>query len=204
MTIIVLSLLNTMKLILASSSVFRKQLLSKLRIPFKCISPDIDESRKKGESVLNYVKRLSIQKALKVSETNAGCIVIGSDEVADLNNKILGKPMTKTNAVRQLKMVSGNKVVFRTGLCVMNSDTKKYFSTVNNYTIYFRHLDSKMINSYLNADDVLKCAASVRIEGAAINLVKSMSGKDPSSIMGLPLLKVIEYLEKFEVKVLSK
>ena len=86
----------------------------------------------------------------------------------------------------------------------MNSDTKKYFSTVNNYTIYFRHLDNKIINSYHNADDVLKCAASIRIEGAAINLVKSMSGKDPSSIMGLPLLKVIEYLEKFEVKVLSK
>ena len=204
MAIIVLSLLNTMKVILASSSVFRKQLLSKLGIPFKCISPDIDESRKKGESVPNYVKRLSIQKALKVAETNTGCIVIGSDEVADLNNKILGKPITKTNAVKQLKMLSGNKVVFRTGLCVMNSDTKKHFSSVNNYTIYFRHLDNKMINSYLDADDVLKCAASIRIEGAAINLVKSMSGKDPSSIMGLPLLKVIEYLEKFEVKVLSK
>ena len=204
MTIIVLSLLNTMKVILASSSVFRKQLLSKLRIPFKCISPDIDESRKKGESVPNYVKRLSIQKALKVAETNAGSIVIGSDEVADLNNEILGKPITKTNAVKQLKMVSGNKVVFRTGLCVMHSDSKKYYSSVNNYTIYFKHLDNKLIKSYLDADDVLRCAASIRIEGAAINLVKSMSGKDPSSIMGLPLLKVIEYLDKFGVKALSK
>ena len=156
MTIIVLSLLNTMKVILASSSVFRKQLLSKLRIPFKCISPDIDESRKKGESVPNYVKRLSIQKALKVAETNAGCIVIGSDEVADLNNKILGKPITRTNAVKQLKMVSENKVVFRTGLCVMHSDSKKYYSSVNNYTIYFKHLDNKLIKSYLDADDVLR------------------------------------------------
>ena len=204
MTIIVLSLLNTMKVILASSSVFRKQLLSKLRIPFKCISPDIDESRKKGESVPNYVKRLSIQKASKVAETNAGCIVIGSDEVADLNNKILGKPITKTNAVKQLKMVSGNKVVFRTGLCVMQSDSKKYYSSVNNYTIYFKHLDNKLIKSYLDTDDVLRCAASIRIEGTAINLVKSMSGKDPSSIMGLPLLKVIEYLNKFGVRALSK
>ena len=204
MTIIVLSLLNTMKVILASSSVFRKQLLSKLRIPFKCISPDIDESRKKAESVPNYVKRLSIQKALKVAETNAGCIVIGSDEVADLNNEILGKPITKTNAVKQLKMISGNKVVFRTGLCVMQSDSKKYYSSVNNYTIYFKHLDNKLIKSYLDADDVLRCAASIKIEGAAINLVKSMSGKHPSSIMGLPLLKVIEYLDKFGVKALSK
>ena len=204
MTIIVLSLLNTMKVILASSSIFRKQLLSKLRIPFKSISPDIDESRKKGESVPNYVKRLSIQKALKIAETNAGCIVIGSDEVADLNNKILGKPITRTNAVKQLKMVSENKVVFRTGLCVMHSDSKKYYSSVNNYTIYFKRLDNKLIKSYLDADDVLRCAASIRIEGAAINLVKSMNGKDPSSIMGLPLLKVIEYLDKFGVKALSK
>ena len=193
-----------MRVILASSSVFRKQLLSKLRIPFKCISPDIDESRQKGESVTSYVKRLSINKALKVAESHAGSIVIGSDEVADLNNKILGKPLTKSNAVKQLRMISGNKVIFRTGLCVMNSDSKKYLSSVNNYTIYFKHLDDKLIKSYLEADDVLKCAASIRIEGAAINLVKSMNGKDPSSIMGLPLLKVIEYLEKFGVQILSK
>ena len=193
-----------MRVILASSSVFRKQLLSKLRIPFKCISPDIDESRQKGESVTSYVKRLSINKALKVAESHAGSIVIGSDEVADLNNKILGKPLTKSNAVKQLRMISGNKVIFRTGLCVMNSDSKKYLSSVNNYAIYFKHLDNKLIKSYLEADDVLKCAASIRIEGAAINLVKSMNGKDPSSIMGLPLLKVIEYLEKFGVQILSK
>ena len=193
-----------MRVVLASSSVFRKQLLSKLRIPFKCMSPDIDESRQRGESVTKYVKRLSINKALKVAESQAGCIVIGSDEVADLNNKVLGKPLTKSNAVKQLRMISGNKVVFRTGLCVMNSDSKKYFSSVNNYAINFKNLDDKLIKAYLDADDVLKCAASIRIEGAAINLVKSMNGRDPSSIMGLPLLKVIEYLEKFKVKVLSK
>ena len=142
-----------MNLILASSSVFRKQLLSKLRVPFTCISPNIDESRKRRESVTNYVKRLSINKALKVAESHPGCIVIGSDEVADLNNKILGKPLTRSNAVKQLRMISGNKVVFRTGLCVMNSDTKKHFSSVNNYTIYFKHLDNKIINSYLDTDD---------------------------------------------------
>ena len=193
-----------MNVILASSSVFRKQLLSKLRVPFTCISPNIDESRKRRESVTNYVRRLSITKAMKVAESHPGCIVIGSDEVADLDNKILGKPLTRSNAVKQLRMISGSKVVFRTGLCVLNSDTKKRYTSVNNYTIYFRDLDNKMIKSYLDADDVLKCAASIRIEGAAINLVKSMSGKDPSSIMGLPLLKVIEYLEKFEVQVLSK
>ena len=98
-----------MKVILASSSVFRKQLLSKLRVPFTCISPNIDESRHRRESVTNYVKRLSINKALKVAESHPGCIVIGSDEVADLNNKILGKPLTRSNAVKQLKMISGTR-----------------------------------------------------------------------------------------------
>ena len=193
-----------MTVILASSSIFRRQLLSKLRIPFKCISPDVDESRLRGENVKSYVKRLSIDKAYKVASYNSDSIVIGSDEVADLNGKILGKPLTRSNAIKQLKMISGNKVIFRTGLCVMDSNSKKYYSSVNNYTINFKHLDDKLIKSYLNMDDVLKCAASIRIEGAAINLVKSMSGSDPSSIMGLPLLRLIEYLEKFGVKVLTK
>ena len=193
-----------MTVILASSSIFRKQLLSKLRISFKCISPDIDESRLPGESVRNYVKRLSINKAHKVASSNARSIVIGSDEVADLNGQILGKPLTRSNAIKQLKMISGNRVIFRTGLCVMDSDSKKYFSSVNNYTISFKDLNDKLIKSYLNNDDVLKCAASIRIEGAAINLVKSMKGNDPSSIMGLPLLKLIQYLDRFGVKVLTK
>tara|TARA_B100001057_G_scaffold255325_1_gene255567 strand:+ start:736 stop:1317 length:582 start_codon:yes stop_codon:yes gene_type:complete len=193
-----------MKVILASSSIFRKQLLCKLDIPFKCISPDIDESRLDGETVTKYVKRLSIEKAKKIAANNKNSVIIGSDEVADLNGQILGKPLTRNKAKKQLKMLSGNKVVFRTGLCVLNSDTGKYYSYVNNYTIFFRYLTDKTINSYLDKDDVLKCAASIRIEGLAINLVKSMNGSDPSSIMGLPLIKLIDYLGKFEIKVMTK
>ena len=193
-----------MTVILASSSKFRKQLLSKLRIPFKCISPDIDESRLKNESVSSYVKRLSIEKARKVGASCRNSIIIGSDEVADLDGTILGKPITKEKAKKQLKMLSGNKVVFRTGLCVLNSKTNKYYASVNNYTIYFNNLSNNTINSYLSKDDVLKCAASIRIEGLAINLVKKMNGKDPSSIMGLPLIKLIDYLDKFDISVMTK
>ena len=192
------------QVILASSSKFRKQLLSKLRIPFKCISPDIDESRLKNESVSSYVKRLSIEKARKVGASCRNSIIIGSDEVADLDGTILGKPITKEKAKKQLKMLSGNKVVFRTGLCVLNSKTNKYYASVNNYTIYFNNLSNNTINSYLSKDDVLKCAASIRIEGLAINLVKKMNGKDPSSIMGLPLIKLIDYLDKFDISVMTK
>ena len=193
-----------MTVILASSSKFRKQLLSKLRIPFKCISPDIDESRLKNESVSSYVKRLSIEKAKKVGASCRNSIIIGSDEVADLDGTILGKPITKEKAKKQLKMLSGNKVVFRTGLCVLNSKTNKYYASVNNYTIYFNNLTNNTINSYLSKDDVLKCAASIRIEGLAINLVKKMNGKDPSSIMGLPLIKLIDYLDRFNISVMTK
>ena len=204
MNFIVLSSIEIMTVILASSSKFRKQLLSKLRIPFKCISPDIDESRLKNESVSSYVKRLSIEKARKVGASCRNSIIIGSDEVADLDGTILGKPITRENAKKQLKMLSGNKVVFRTGLCVLNSKTNKYYASVNNYTIYFNNLTNNTINSYLSKDDVLKCAASIRIEGLAINLVKKMNGKDPSSIMGLPLIKLIDYLDKFNISVMTK
>ena len=204
MNFIVLSSIEIMTVILASSSKFRKQLLSKLRIPFKCISPNIDESRLKHESVSSYVKRLSIEKARKVGASCRNSIIIGSDEVADLDGIILGKPITKEKAKKQLKMLSGNKVVFRTGLCVLNSKTNKYYASVNNYTIYFNNLTNNTINSYLSKDDVLKCAASIRIEGLAINLVKKMNGKDPSSIMGLPLIKLIDYLDKFNISVMTK
>ena len=193
-----------MRVILASSSVFRKQLLSKLKIPFKSLSPNVDERKLRDENVTEYVKRLSIEKARKIASTNPDSIVIGSDEVADLNGKVLGKPLTLSNAKKQLKMLSGNKVTFRTGLCVINSNTRKYYASVNNYSIYFKDLNNNMINNYLKNDNVLKCAASIRIEGCAINLVKKMKGNDPSSIMGLPLIRLIQYLEKFGIKALSK
>ena len=193
-----------MKVILASSSKFRKQLLNKLNISFKCISPDIDEKRLNNESVKDYVKRLSIEKASKIACSNQKSIIIGSDEVADLKGKIIGKPITKKNAKKQLRMLSGNKVVFRTGLCVLNSETGKYYASVSNYNIFFKDLDDNIINKYLENDEVLNCAASIRIEGLAINLVRKMNGADPSSIMGLPLIKLIDYLARFDVNVMTK
>ena len=193
-----------MKVILASSSKFRRQLLDKLNISFKCISPDIDEKRLNNEAVKDYVKRLSIEKASKIACSNKKSIIIGSDEVADLKGRIIGKPITKKNAKKQLRMLSGNKVVFRTGLCVLNSETGKYYASVNNYNIFFKDLNDSIINKYLESDDVLKCAASIRIEGLAINLVRKMNGADPSSIMGLPLIKLIDYLARFNIDIMTK
>ena len=192
-----------MRVILASSSVFRKQLLSKLKIPFKSLSPNVDERKLRDENVAEYVKRLSIEKARKIASNNPDSIVIGSDEVADLNGKVLGKPLTLSNAKKQLKMLSGNKVTFRTGLCVINSNTRKYYASVNNYSIYFKDLDNNIINNYLKNDDVLKCAKH-KNRGLCNKSCKKMKGNDPSSIMGLPLIRLIQYLKKFGIKALSK
>ena len=137
------------KIILASSSKHRKKLLNQLKIKFSTISPDIDESRKRNESVDEYVKRLSIEKARKVASENKNAIVIGSDEVAVVDKKILGKPLKKVNAVKQLKMISNKSVIFKTGLCVIDTQTNKQYSSVTNYKIKVKKLTNKIIEKII-------------------------------------------------------
>ena len=189
------------KIILASSSKHRKKLMKQLKISFKCISPDIDESRKRDEPVSSFVRRLSVEKAEKVALSNKQAIVIGSDEVAVVKNKILGKPITKQNARKQLRLISGNEVNFKTGLCVIDALNKKKFSCVVNYKVILRKLADSDIDSYINKEDILNCAGSIKLEGLAISLVLKTQGSDPTSIIGLPLIKLTEYLKKLNVKI---
>ena len=189
------------KIILASSSKHRKKLMKQLKISFKCISPDIDESRKRDEPVSSFVRRLSVEKAEKVALSNKQAIVIGSDEVAVVKNKILGKPITKQNARKQLRLISGNEVNFKTGLCVIDALNKKKFSCVVNYKVVLRKLADSDIDSYINKEDILNCAGSIKLEGLAISLVLKTQGSDPTSIIGLPLIKLTEYLKKLNVKI---
>ena len=189
------------KIILASSSKHRKKLMKQLKISFRCISPDIDESRKKNEPVLSFVRRLSIEKAEKIASLNKQAIVIGSDEVAVVKNKILGKPITKKNARKQLRLISGNEVNFKTGLCVIDTLNKRKLSCVVNYKVVFRKLNKSDIDSYINKEDILNCAGSIKLEGLAITLVTKTQGRDPTSIIGLPLIKLTEYLNELGVKV---
>jgi len=189
------------KIILASSSKHRKKLMKQLKISFRCISPDIDESRKKNEPVLSFVRRLSIEKAEKIASLNKKAIVIGSDEVAVVKNKILGKPITKKNARKQLRLISGNEVNFKTGLCVIDTLNKRKLSCVVNYKVVFRKLNKSDIDSYINKEDILNCAGSIKLEGLAITLVTKTQGRDPTSIIGLPLIKLTEYLNELGVKV---
>jgi len=189
------------RIILASSSKHRKKLMKQLKISFSCVSPDVDESRKKSEPVSSFVKRLSIEKAEKIAILNKQAIVIGSDEVAVVKNKILGKPITKKNAQKQLRLISGNEVNFKTGLCVIDMLYKKKFSCVVNYKIILRKLTDDVIDSYINKEDILNCAGSIKLEGLAISLVSKAQGNDPTSVIGLPLIKLTEYLTKLGVRV---
>tara|TARA_B100000242_G_C43017046_1_gene472994 strand:- start:880 stop:1458 length:579 start_codon:yes stop_codon:yes gene_type:complete len=189
------------KIILASSSKHRKKLMRQLKISFSCVSPDIDESRKKSEPVSSFVKRLSIEKAEKIALLNKRAIVIGSDEVAVVKNKILGKPITRENAQKQLRLISDNEVNFKTGLCVIDMLSKRKFSCVVNYKIVLKKLTDDIIDSYINKEDILNCAGSIKLEGLAISLVLKTQGNDPTSVIGLPLIKLTEYLNKLGVRV---
>ena len=189
------------KIILASSSKHRKKLLNQLKIKFTTKSPDIDESRRKNENVDEFVRRLSYEKALKISKNERDSIVIGSDEIAVLGNKVYGKPLTKSVAIQQLQAISNKNIVFKTGLCVIDTSAHKKYLSLTNYNVKMRKLSIDEIHSYINKEDILNCAASIKIEGLAISLIEKTSGADPTSIIGLPLIKLRNYLNRLGVSI---
>lgn len=196
-----------MSLILASSSPFRKAILEKLRIDFKAASPNINESRKNGESPFNLVNRLSKEKALEVAKSHSG-LIIASDQVATLGNgnneddEILTKPGSHENAFLQLKKSSGKTITFLTGLVLLNTETLKIQTHVELFKVTFKQLSDNQILSYLNKEDVLNCAGSFKSEGLGIALFSSMEGNDPNSLIGLPTIQLIKMLAKENVHIL--
>jgi len=188
-------------IILASSSPFRKAILEKLLIDFETASPDINESRKKGESPFNLVNRLSKEKALEVGKSHSG-LIIGSDQVATLGNgnneedEIFTKPGSNENAFLQLKKSSGKTITFLTGLALLNTETLKIQTHVELFKVTFKQLSDNQILSYLNKEDVLNCAGSFKSEGLGIALFSNMKGNDPSSLIGLPTIQLIKMLAK--------
>jgi MAF protein len=189
------------KIILASSSKHRKKLLNQLKIKFTTKSPDIDESRRKNENVDEFVRRLSYEKALKVAKNERDSIVIGSDEIAVLGNKVYGKPLTKSVAIQQLQAISNKNIIFKTGLCVIDTSAHKKYLSLTNYNLKMRKLSIDEIHAYINKEDILNCAASIKIEGLAISLIEKTSGSDPTSIIGLPLIKLRNYLDRLGVNI---
>ncbi len=184
-----------MQLILASTSPFRKVILEKLGLPFKCIAPQTDETPNEGETAEQLVERLAIAKAQAVAKENKDALVIGSDQVAVINNKIIGKPGDFEHAFKQLKEASGKRVTFLTGLSLVNSKTGKVQSTVVPFHVVFRYLRDSQIENYLNKEQPFNCAGSFKSEGLGITLFERLEGDDPNTLMGLPLIRLNAMLE---------
>jgi len=189
-------------IVLASSSKYRRQLLEKLGLDFISCSSDVDETPQCGESVPALVTRLSIAKAEKVAQTYADHWVIGSDQLAVLDQEVLGKPGGRDAAITQLGRQSGRTVAFYTGLCVLNSATGQYLTDLDICEVHFKTLTPAQIVAYVDRDRPFDCAGSFKSEGLGISLFSKIVGDDPNALIGLPLIKLVTLLEKFGVHVL--
>lgn len=191
-----------MKLILASTSPFRKAILNKLGISFDTVSPEVDETALVNETPQQLVERLSIAKAKAVADKTNKALVIGSDQVSVINGEIIGKPHTHANAVKQLQNASGKTVTFYTGLCLYNSSTRQYQSDVVPFNVVFRSLSEQQIENYLKKEEPYNCAGSFKSEALGIILFKKLEGEDPNSLMGLPLIRLVNMLEQENFSIL--
>ncbi|PCI08262.1 MAG: septum formation inhibitor Maf [Gammaproteobacteria bacterium] len=193
-----------MHLILGSTSLFRKTLLERLQIDFECDSPDIDETPLTDEPIENMVVRLAIAKARAISARHPDSLIIGSDQSAVLNGKKLSKPGNFDNAFKQLTKASGQRIIFQTGICLLNTKTAKIQSACIPYTVIFKSLTSNMIENYLHKEKPYNCAGSFKSEALGIALFKKFEGDDPSSLIGLPLITLINFLENEGVSILEQ
>ncbi|MDX1301119.1 nucleoside triphosphate pyrophosphatase [Photobacterium sp.] len=192
----------TQPLLLASTSPFRKALLEKFQYPFETTSPEIDESALDGESAEDLVKRLAEQKAKACENNFPDHLIIGSDQVCVINDRIIGKPHTVENACQQLKAASGQTVTFYTGLCLYNAKTKQSDILCEPFHVHFRELSEQEIRHYVEREMPLNCAGSFKSEGLGIALFSKLDGRDPNTLVGLPLIALREQLAKQGVDIL--
>jgi septum formation protein len=184
-----------MKLVLGSTSPFRKTLLERLHIDFVCDSPDIDETPLQNEPVEEMVIRLAIAKAQAISQRHPESLIIGSDQSAVLNGEKLSKPGNFENAFKQLTRASGQKITFQTGLCLLNSATGNIQSVCVPYTVVFKTLTPTKIKNYIQKEEPYNCAGSFKSEALGIALFERFEGSDPNSLIGLPLIELVNFLD---------
>ena len=193
-------------LILASSSPHRRALLDKLGLDYKACSPDIDESALDGESASDLVTRLALAKAKAVAgkhKTHGHALVVGSDQVAVVGERVLTKPHTHDKALEQLRYSSGKQVRFLTSLCLYNSQTGQHQLELVPFTVEFLTLSDSQIHAYLKKEQPYDCAGSFKSEGLGITLFKRMLGDDPNSLIGLPLIALTRMLRNEGIEPLS-
>lgn len=189
-------------LILASSSPYRQELLARLRLSFEAISPEIDETPLADEQPQETALRLAQLKAKKIAQAHPSALIIGCDQVATLDGKQLGKPMTHDNAVKQLQYQRGRRVTFHSALCLYNAATNHMQAEVVPYDVEFRNITDAQIENYLRIEEPYNCAGSAKSEGLGIALIASMTGSDPNALIGLPLIRLISMLQNEQVNVI--
>jgi septum formation protein len=187
-------------LILGSTSRYRKELLTRLRIPFETASPDVDETPHSNESPKDLALRLALAKARAVALKYPEAVVIGSDQVADLEGTPLGKPGNHANAILQLQRMRGKTVIFQTALSVVCIATAYERTDLAEVKVKFRNLSDAEIESYLRAEEPYDCAGSAKSEGLGIVLLDSIENDDPTALIGLPLIRTCQMLREAGMK----
>lgn len=185
-----------MKLVLASTSPFRRQLLDRLQLAYETDAPEVDETPIPGESIEAMVTRLAEAKARAVAARHADALIIGSDQSAELNGQVLSKPGGFERAFEQLKQASGQKIVFHTSLCLLNSSNDTLQICCVPYTVVFKPLSDDQIRHYLEREQPYNCAGSFKSEALGIALFERFEGDDPNALIGLPLIKLVEMLNR--------
>ena len=193
---------STRQLILGSTSRYRRELLSRLQIPFEVGAPDVDETPFASELPRALAERLALAKAKAVAAAFPHAVVIGSDQVADLNGQPLGKPGTHEKAVAQLRQMRGQTVVFQTAVAVVCLETGFEQSSLAAVSVKFRDLSDEEIENYLLAEQPYDCAGSAKSEGLGIALLDSIDSDDPTALVGLPLIRTCQMLRAAGVRIL--
>ena len=183
-------------ILLASSSPYRRELLAKLALPFEWTSPSIGETALIKENADDLVTRLAQDKARALAADYPRHLIIGSDQVALLDSEILGKPNNYERAFAQLKAASAKQVIFKTGLCLLNATTHQIQICVEEFSVFFRELSDEQIHNYLIYETPYDCAGSFKCEGLGIALFNKLSGDDPNTLIGLPLIRLVEMLKR--------
>jgi septum formation protein len=189
------------RLVLGSTSVYRRELLSRLRLPFSVEPPQVDETPRAGETPAELARRLAAAKAAAVADKHPDAVVIGSDQVADLDGEPLGKPGNHDNAVAQLRRMRGRTVIFQTALSVLCRATGFAQHDLAPVRVRFRELGDEEIEAYLRAEQPYDCAGSARSEGAGIALLDAIDSDDPTALVGLPLIRTCRMLRAAGLRV---
>jgi septum formation protein len=184
------------RLILASTSRYRRELLQRLRLPFEVVAPGVDETARPGEAPAALAARLALSKAEAVASRHPDAVVIGSDQVADLDGEAIGKPLDHERARRQLGRMSGRTVTFQTAVSVVRRETGFASTLLAPVRVSFRELDAAQIEYYLRAEQPYDCAGSARSEALGIALLSSIESDDPTTLVGLPLIRTCALLRE--------